>query len=148
MRDIRSDLRERLASEDELIERLQQQYEEVLARKDALLVMLEQEENRLQAMQELGYKPVTPACALDDFIVKTIKRGITDKEEIRDAAIRAGYFADSVQSPGRVVHAVLVNLVRDGRVVTNNEGSFADVEIIQPPEGRVARLAADMKSET
>lgn len=133
MRDIRSDLRERLAAEDELIQRLNDQYEDALARKEAILTMLEQEESRIHAMQAMGYKPAVPLDELDDFLVKTIRRGITDKEEIRDAAIRAGYFAESVQSPGRVVHAVLVNLVRDGRISVDTEGKYLEINESRPP---------------
>jgi hypothetical protein len=59
---------------------------------------------------------------LDDFLIKAVRRGVSDKEELRDAAIRAGYFVDATQKPGRVVHAKLTNLVREGSL------AYADPE--------------------
>jgi hypothetical protein len=53
---------------------------------------------------------------LDDFLVRAVRRGVYDKDELRDGAIRAGYFTGSINSPGRVVHARLTNLVRDGKL--------------------------------
>jgi hypothetical protein len=64
--------------------------------------------------------PTLPGIAtgadLDDFLIRAIRRGVSDKDELRDGAIRAGYFTGSVNSPGRVVHARLTNLVRDGKL--------------------------------
>jgi hypothetical protein len=58
---------------------------------------------------------------LDEFLIRAVKRGVSDKDELRDAAIRAGYFTGSVNSPGRVVHARLTNLVRDRKLAKMND---------------------------
>lgn len=57
---------------------------------------------------------------LDDFLIKAVRRGVNDKEELRDAAIGAGYFVETKQKPGRVVHAKLTNLVREGSLAYEN----------------------------
>jgi len=62
-----------------------------------------------------------PAVDIDEFLVKAVARGVKEKDELRDAAIRAGYFNGSQQSPGRVVHAKLLNLVRDGRITKTGD---------------------------
>jgi hypothetical protein len=61
----------------------------------------------------------TPAISLDDFLVKAVRRGVHDKDELRDAAIREGYFPDGTRSPGRVIHAKLLHLLNDGKIQKN-----------------------------
>lgn len=60
------------------------------------------------------HKPQLPD--LDEFLLKAVRRGVHEKDELRDAAVRAGYFEGRVQSPGRIIHATLLHLVKDGRL--------------------------------
>jgi hypothetical protein len=62
---------------------------------------------------------------LDDFLVKAVRRGVQEKDELRDAAVREGYFNGSLNSPGRVVHAKLTNLVRSGVLAHDKDGYTA-----------------------
>ncbi len=118
MRDIRADLRERL-------EAAEAEAKAATDRVQIIKGMLEAEEARFASAQPIlpgsivGVLPeripgISPSLSLDDFLVKAVRRGVSDKEELRDAAIREGYFMGSNQAPGRVVHAKLTNLVRDG----------------------------------
>jgi hypothetical protein len=69
----------------------------------------------VSALHEAASKAINaPPIPLDDFLVKAVRRGVHDKEELRDTAIRGGYFPNTSHSPGRVVHAKLTNLVRSG----------------------------------
>jgi hypothetical protein len=140
MRDIRADLRERLEIAQAEAVALDQAAADAEARVDAIKALLEAEEARLAtsnvtpdvaeftrrvlsgegpgpAFQGITPAPVPPEMPMDDFLVKAVKRGVSQKDELRDAAIRAGYFKGSVSSPGRVVHAKLTNLVKDGTLV-------------------------------
>jgi hypothetical protein len=64
---------------------------------------------------------ITSGSDLDEFLIKAVRRGVSDKDELRNSAIRAGYFLGSVNSPGRVVHARLTNLVREGKLAKVND---------------------------
>ena len=123
MRDIRADLRERLEAEHAAFKVLEEQLAASEDRMVSMQQLLELEEARLASVaisQPNG--PVIPTESIDHFLVKAVQRGVSDKEELRDAAIRAGYFTDSKQAPGRVVHAKLMNLLREEQIAKAGEG--------------------------
>lgn len=151
MRDIRPDLRERLEIAEAEFRRLEALLHMAEDRMLSVKELLEAEEARIAAdntassfntassLEALtarvmsnrvssstsGPAPFAPSAApaiiLDEFLLKAVRRGVGDKGELRDAAIQAGYFKSSANSPGRVVHARLTNLVREGQLAKDGE---------------------------
>lgn len=129
MRDILPDLRERLeraegqraqmrAAYDSELLRLQKEFKQSTA-------ILDSEVSAIQALLDIEVRraggPVSsapkPTLPIQDFLVKAVDEGVSlGKEQLRDLADQAGYFGNG-ESPGRVTHAQLVNLVRSGRLL-------------------------------
>jgi hypothetical protein len=90
--------------------------------------LLEIEEARLRG--EGGVSAAADIVAkppLADFLCTALaERGAKSKDQFRELAQAAGYFAEG--EGGRAIHATLVNLVRSGRV-HEVDGAFAVPEI-------------------
>ncbi len=106
--------------------------EEEEAAIEALKLLLDQEGARVgrEAARSIGVSPppaqTPPQMSLDAFLLKTIERGGKRKEDIRDAAVGAGYFKGG-ESPGRVVHAKLLAFSNQGRIRVDDTGIFHSV---------------------
>jgi hypothetical protein len=139
MRDIRHDLRERLASisgryADEMAQ--YQEKREALdnAHRDAmtaldrekvaveqLLAVEEERQGILPAAVEA--RKTARLVSLDDFLVtKVHAEGPMDKDQLRAEANLAGYFAEG---NGRTFHVTLMNVKRCGRLVQLPDGRYA-----------------------
>jgi len=150
-RDIRGDLRARIKSLEETGEREQADFakkqEEIAAEhkksmdaiKGAIAAykrMLQLEEaladhNMLDGEAKIGPMPDQVKIPmpmsrqpLADFLVAQVKeRGSMTKEDLRLAALFAGYF-DEGESGGRAVHATLMNLIKNKRLVVDIDGLY------------------------
>lgn len=151
-RDIRGDLRARIKSLEETSEREQAEFikkqEEATAEhrksmdaiKGALAGyrrMLELEEslaehNMLDTENKMGpslaeVKIPVPASRIplyEFFIAELKEKGPLSKDELREAAQRAGYFSAG-DGGGRATHATLANITRSKRVVVGDDGKFS-----------------------
>jgi hypothetical protein len=146
MRDIRHDLRERLAA-------LNGRYLDAMAlyqaEREALdnghrvtITALERERTAVEQLlaieeERQGFPPAAVQArktarlvALDDFLVtKVHAHGPMDKDHLRAEANLAGYFAEG---NGRKFHITLMNVTRCGRLVRLSDGKYAFPER-QPP---------------
>jgi hypothetical protein len=124
MRDIRPDLRERIQARHAAREEAAQKLDEIEDEIEALDALLASEEQRVTIETMVERIHSVPPENLDDFLVKAVERGVSAKTELRDTAIRANYFVLSEKNPGRVVHARLLHLVKDGRLRMDAKGGF------------------------
>jgi hypothetical protein len=155
MRDIRPDLRERLAAVIEQqadasaeFERkqtaLQQDYRgrfDALGRERAALeqlLMVESERSGI-APPTLAQKIKTLVPLGDFLIAKTQQQGSMSKEQLRKEALLAGYFADG-DSDGRTFHVTLMNIKKGGRLVQLPDGNYACPVFDQREEGEMQTL--------
>jgi hypothetical protein len=76
--------------------------------------------------------PVSRASLPDFFITKLREKGPLTKEELRIAALFAGYFADG-DSGGRATHATLSNISRSGRIGVTEGGKYFAVQTQEKP---------------
>lgn len=139
MRDIRNDLRERLAAIDgrqcdEMIqyqderERLDAAHQNSIAllerERAAVKQLLEIEERRelsLSSRQNNERSP--PAIPLMDFLVAKVQSfGPFGKDELRAAATEAGYLDEAT---GRTFHVTLMNITKGGRLRQLPDGRYA-----------------------
>jgi hypothetical protein len=136
MRDIRSDLRARLAAIEgrrvdetqrhfEALERIERAYKgtiESLDKEKAIVrELLEIEERRELALPALERRPVD-SIALVDFLLSTVRTfGPLEKDELREKAHEAGYF--DVAS-GRTFHTTLMNITKGGKLKTLEDGRY------------------------
>lgn len=142
LRDITADLKERLEmleaqgkAENVEYERARKSLED---RHNAKLAELEDEWNSIHRllsaeMRRLGKTgdsrsaatAAVPALSLDDFFVNTVEKfGMASKENLRNEAFVAGYFADG-ESSGRRIHATIMNIVRAGRIRQVSPDTYA-----------------------
>lgn len=130
IRDIRPDLRDRLAVVEKQGNAQNAEYE---SKRKALedehkakIAVLEEEWRALKQMIEVenrrygdagdSAQSFTSTMSLDDFFVATVEKfGTASKKNLRDEAERAGYFRGA-ESAGRVTHTTLMNIVRGGRL--------------------------------
>jgi hypothetical protein len=139
MRDIRNDLRERLASVasryademvryDEEIQRLHSSHRKALDSLDreraALQQMLALEESREDAPFSIQANPAVPfRVALADFIITKIHAyGPLSKDQLRQEAESAGYFDEM---DGRTFHTTLMNITKGGKLQRLADGRYA-----------------------
>jgi hypothetical protein len=141
MRDIRNDLRERLAAVCEQIADVRGEYDhdrnDLERRFNERLMALSAEMSSLKTILESearrqGDEPVSFPKAkapilrapLADFLVYILKeREPLSKDDLRAMAENHQYFPDGTSS-GRPVHATLMNLVRSGRVQETSDGLY------------------------
>jgi hypothetical protein len=127
-REFRDELQDRLAIVDDRDVALQHEYEreravleerigrerrELHEERQALRKLIELEDNRLGIPAPLRSPPKVDLGEF--FLVEILMHGERTKEELKIAAIDAGYFRDG-ESAGRSTHATLTNYVRHGRL--------------------------------
>lgn len=136
MRDIRADLRERLASLDARLSDLVRDYNREKAELDKKFAEQERgvEEERkaasaLLAIEDRRYGEASapqvaiPTESLTDFLIRHVTaEGPILKEDLRNAAGFRGYFPDG--EGGRTIHTTLLNLVRAGRLTETPDGRY------------------------
>ena len=138
MRDIRNDLRERLASvlarySDEITEynrkceTLEASHKKILttlaAERAALeqLLAVENERHGIPA-PTLAQKIATLVPLRDFLVIKVQAHGPMEKDQLRAEAKLAGYLADG---NGRTFHITLMNVTKRGRLVHLPDGRYA-----------------------
>ena len=91
------------------------------------------EYRRRSAAQAAEPAPVAVAQAplpLADFLVRRVNEaGPLSKDDLRQLAVRAGYFQDA-ESATRSVHATLLGIVKGGRVRELPNGALAPASMI------------------
>jgi hypothetical protein len=147
LRDIREDLKDRIADKRRAKANYLASAEEAERDIVHLEKMLAEESKRLE-MQEMrvafGSRAAAitmqaPTVPLDEFIRKELKFGADTKEELRQRAELAGYFKGGNESPGRVIHAKVMNLVKRGDAAKLPDGKIALIEKQTSPAGLVAK---------
>jgi hypothetical protein len=137
MRDIRSDLRERLGSIEQDRERLkasiQRQLEELDQMEIGVKALLDQEERRFAASNGSGNghaadDGTTPLARLIISLLKNSPRPLT-VDEFKTAAATAR-FDFGEKSPGRVIHWGLVGM-QQGGIVEKKGGRWQLKEVTQ-----------------
>lgn len=135
MRDLRSDLRERLTELDAQTGALAHEYNErineVKAWHEAQVKLVEEERKAVSGllsieMRKHGEQPAirAPHLPLADFLIQeAAKRGISSKEDLRLAAVQASYFSNG-EGGGRQVHTTLLNLVKANKIKELSEGRY------------------------
>ena len=137
MRDIRNDLRARLAAIDgrrvdethryvEALETIERDYKaliESLDREKAVVrQLLEIEERRELALPALDHRPAD-SIPLLDFQLSTVRTlGPMEKDELRAKAHEGGYFDGA---SGRTFHTTLMNITKGGKLQTLPDGRYA-----------------------
>lgn len=138
MRDIRPDLRERLAENaarrSEEIAEFKRKYDalerphkgalDALGRERAALEQLLEAENERHGIPRLTRaQKLAVLVPLADFLVTKVEaHGPMQKDELRAEARLAGYFADG---SGRTFHITLMNVTKRGRIVRLPNGQYA-----------------------
>ena len=135
MRDIRADLRDRIAAlggrESEIAREHNRRMRELELWWENEIKIVQDERSAAQAMLAIEMrrhgeieKIGLPQVPLQDFIIQeTAKRGIASKEDLRLAATQANYFPDG-ETGGRQIHTTVLNLVRANRLMEVQEGRF------------------------
>jgi hypothetical protein len=138
MRDIRNDLRERLASvaarySDEITEYnrnltiLEQSHKETLTalarERAALEQLMALEDERAGIPAPTRAQRLAALVPLGDFLVTKVQaHGPMEKEQLRAEASLAGYVA---AGNGRAFHITLINVTKCGRLVHLPDGRYA-----------------------
>jgi hypothetical protein len=138
MRDIRSDLQERVsliekqitaahARFQQIVERLQVERDTMIAALNtelaALGKVMEAESRRTNNLQPAltSAAPMKPLADL--FMRKLDETGPMSKDELLQTAVQEGYFP-SLESAGPIVNATLANMVRTNRIGQSPDGCF------------------------
>jgi hypothetical protein len=120
MRDIRQDLKERIAAEFARREPHQDALKQIDENVANLQRLLEIEEGRnVNGAQKTA--PSRPTVTLDDYLTKQLGKGPKTLKELTAAAIAAGYFAGSKESPGRAIHGKLLNPMKAGTITRDTD---------------------------
>lgn len=108
--------------------------------KDSMLTLLEAENSRL-GPDLVGPDPKkTPGTPLADFFARLIhERSPRTKDELRQAALAAGYFADG-ESAGRATHTTLYNIAKSGRIRDLGDGKYGEPQVLPARAGVGAGL--------
>jgi hypothetical protein len=137
MRDITTDLKERLTAAELHKTRLNAEFETerraLEGRYRQRVAAIESEVVALKSLLDIetrrlrgdGRKASGPSLPIGDFFVQTLlTAGPKTKEELRDLAIQAGYFHEG-DVPGRSSHATIINLLRSGKVRETGTGHIS-----------------------
>ena len=120
MRDIRTDLRERLKNIEEDSELLKTKLENLDERRGELLALLEDEEQRWSSMElslfDAGQRDDKESVSLSDIILSALSDGRSwPPEEFKTVAIKNHWPVDR-NAPGRSLNMALVGLQKRGQV--------------------------------
>ncbi len=124
MRDIREDLKERIRVEHARREPHQEALKQIDDNIAGLERLLATEESRSNGNGSVAAILPRPAGNLTDYLTKMLKKAPRTLDEMRDAAVAAGYFEGAKESPGRAIHGKLLNPIRAGRVIKDAEGKY------------------------
>lgn len=140
MRDIRDDLRERLKAADARLDDEKERYsaernrveaeharnvEAIHEQRRALITILNAENEATGSPAEPEFQARNMRLPLKDhFITYVHTYGPQTKDDLKDAATRAGYF-DEDSSGGRTAHAILMNLTTSGKLIRLPDGRYA-----------------------
>lgn len=119
--DIRPALRERMVAAARKLDGLEKERHELQEEVAAIQHLMAIEDRRFA--ERPGPEHPTPRMSLSDFLATQIRQGVKDKEALRFAAMRAGYFENG-ESAGRATHATLLNMQRGGRLIERPEGIY------------------------
>lgn len=131
MRDIRSDLRERLDALKEKIRSHEKTLSDLRRQAEGVAELLADEEVRWDGKavfphnrpRAAGGGP--PDIHVRDFTLLALRDGKPRAlQYLRDEAVNRGYFHDS-NSPGRSMQAILMGLLRSGLVAKTESGDWA-----------------------
>lgn len=132
MRDIRDDLKERLAGIEARRASIRKALAETDDERTAILKLLEFENRRHTApprsnglLSSLGSLAAAAAAvySLPTYIEHALENRPLSKDEIKELTEKAGYFKGE-ESAGRVLHATLMNMERNGRVRVREDGKY------------------------
>lgn len=143
LRDIREDLRERLALAKKRANEIDSKFEadleavkvrykiervEAEAEFRSLRTLLFAEERRHGASVQQPTAELPP-LPLADFLEDLIRiKSPRTKNEFREEAITAGYFPDG-ENTGRMIHMTLLNITRSGRIRDMGDGTYGLPEL-------------------
>lgn len=141
MRDIRTDLKERLTSAEERRSSLNAELAALNSEIATLIQIIDLEDGRfgkrlsgeVKGDPAISNEPTitqTPPIgdSLVDFLLSAAKSTPRTKRELRDAAVANLQFKPG-ESPGRVVHFTLINLERAGRIKKSNGDRYVAAEV-------------------
>jgi hypothetical protein len=92
-------------------------------RRKALVTIINAENEEVGAPAESRRLPEMHLSLKDYFLTLLVTRGPQAKDELKEAALLAGYFDDS--SAGRVTHATIMNMASSGRLMKLPDGRYA-----------------------
>ena len=146
MRDIRSDLQERATLIEEQVSAAHTHFQKIVQQlqneRDARVAELKSEFAALGKVMEAELRrtgnvppvvtsPPPPQLSLADFFVlKLNESGPMSKDELRNLAVKEGYFPDA-ETADRGVHATLIDFVRGDRIRQLPDGTFAPPTLSQ-----------------
>ncbi len=153
MRDIRNDLQERAKFIEEQIsaacahfEKMIEQFQierdgrvaELKSELAAVGRLLEAEQRRMGGAQPRPNAPQPAQLSLADFLVRKLSEtGPMSKDDLRNLAMKEGYFADA-ESAARGVHATLMDILRGERIRQLPDGTLAPPTLTQAIRVRMA----------
>jgi hypothetical protein len=146
MRDIRSDLQERATLIEEQVGAAHAHFQKIVQQlqneRDARVAELKSEFAALGKVMEAELRrtvnlplvvtsPAPPQLSLADFFVLKLNEiGPMSKDELRNLAVKEGYFPDA-EAADRGVHAALIDFVRGDRLRQLPDGAFAPPTLSQ-----------------
>jgi DNA-binding transcriptional ArsR family regulator len=134
MKDIRSDLRERLDSVGTEIADLQSKLSALQARETSLKFLLHEEDERIARDAPTLFPQPSPAngTGLRELVERELrnKQRPANLEEIKADITRTGYnFGEG--KPGRAIHGALIGLKQNGVVDRLRDGRWVLKELVQ-----------------
>jgi hypothetical protein len=128
MREIQADLQERIRIEEQECKNLEAA---LIAKKEYILLLkrlLDSERSRFP--KRLGETPgnIRPTEPLADFVLKTAENSAFAKDELVEAAKKQGYFIDSAQSQGRIMHGTVLGLLKKQLLKKTSGGKYIAVK--------------------
>lgn len=151
MRDIRDDLRERLQGIDAQRDGLRKSLEALDSEREIVLKMLEFETKRHAYSAQGALTPEARSAALKAAVAKLadnaiqlssrpiltlveglLEKGAYTKDELRAEAETAGMFTGN-EAPGRIIHAMVMNLERHGRIRQRADGKYEKIPAAERP---------------
>ena len=129
MKDIRNDIRERLADASRRRETVMELVKAVDVEVETLKRMMDIENQRQQyasgsfsLTSGLNRRSLASTSSVPSFIEEALRDGLLSKDELKDVGVQRGVL-DS-ETAGRTLHITLVNLVRGNRIRELPDGRY------------------------